>query len=102
LSYELGLSRLKDKDRKYIKKFDSRLDVWIGADGQPLASRLSTTASGRAFVVVGFETSSFEETHYQRAGERLLVQRRERRSSGSGGGERGDTRSVHQLQLAPA
>lgn len=101
LSYELGVSRLKEKDRKYIKKFDSRLDVWIGGDGQPLASRLSTTASGRAFVVVSFETSSLEETHYQRAGERLVVQRRERRNSGSGGGEKGDSRSVYQLQLLP-
>lgn len=102
LSYELPLSRLKEKDRKYVKQFDSRLDVWIGADGLPLASRVQTTASGRAFVVIGFETTQFEETHYQRAGDRLVVQRRERRSSGSGGGEKGESRSLHQVQLAPA
>ncbi len=66
-----------------------------------MASRLVTTASGRAFVVVSFETSNFEETHFQRVGDRLVVQRRERRSSGAGGGEKGDTRSVHLLQWVP-
>jgi hypothetical protein len=101
LSFELPLSRLKERERKYVRQFDSRLDVWIGADGLPLAHRIQTSVSGRAFVVVGFESSSSEETHYQRAGDRLVVQRRERKSAGSGGGEKGDTRSLHVLQLNP-
>ena len=79
--------------------------MWIGSDGQPMASRLVTTDAGRAFAVVSFETSNFEETHFQRVGGRRVLQRRERRSSGAGGGagggEKGDTRSVHLPQWVP-
>jgi hypothetical protein len=101
LSCEFGIDRLKGRDRKYVKTFDGKLDIWIAADGTPLASRGRTAVSGRAFVVVGFESASDHEQSFQTVGDRLVVVREERRSSGSGAGEKGESRVVRELMVQP-
>ncbi|WP_051319014.1 hypothetical protein [Chitinimonas koreensis] len=101
LSFEIPIDMLGERERKYVKKFDTRLEVWIGADGTPLASRRHQDLSGRAFVVVGFEQRSDEERSYQVAGDRLLLVRKEERGSASGAGEREDFKLSKALQLQP-
>lgn len=101
LSFELGLGKLRERDRKYIKKYEGTLDIWIGAEGWPLALRQQTQASGRAFLVVSFEMRSREEQVFLVAGERLVVVRRESQGSGAGAGEKGESRVVREVQLLP-
>lgn len=101
LSFELGLGKLRERDRKYIKKYEGTLDIWVGADGWPLALRQQTQASGRAFLVVSFEMRSREEQVFVVVGERLVVVRQESQGSGAGAGEKGESRTVREVQLVP-
>lgn len=101
LSFELGLGRLRERDRKYIKKYEGTLDIWVGPEGWPLALRQQTQASGRAFLVVSFEMRSREEQVFVVVGERLVVVRRESQGSGAGAGEKGENRTVREVQLLP-
>lgn len=98
LTFDIPISTLSTRDRKYAKQFKSTLEVWISADGVPLASRLQQAIGGRAFVVVSFESSYQEECQYALAGDRLLVLRRETRSSAAGAGERDERKVVTTLQ----
>ncbi|HEY0063245.1 MAG TPA: hypothetical protein VGC21_14095 [Telluria sp.] len=101
LSFEMPLSTLSERERKYAKKFLAVFEVWIGADGRPLASRMKQTVSGRAFVVVSFDSVLEEDKVYGVAGERLLTLRHEERSSASGMGERDERKVLTTLQLLP-
>lgn len=99
LSFEMPITTLSDRERKYAKKFSSQLDVWIGADGTPLASRARVSASGRAFIVIGFEFGSDEDSVYGLSDGRLVTLRRESRSRFSGPGERDERKVVTTLQV---
>jgi hypothetical protein len=101
LSFELGLGKLRERDRKYIKKYEGTLDIWIGPEGWPLALRQQTQASGRAFLVVSFEMRSREEQVFVVVGERLVVVRRETQGSGAGAGEKGESHTLREVQLLP-
>lgn len=101
LSFELGLGKLRERDRKYIKKYEGTLDVWIGAEGWPLALRQQTQASGRAFLVVTFEMRMREEQTFLLVGDRLVVARRDSHGSGAGAGEKGESHTLQELQLLP-
>lgn len=101
LSFDLGLGKLRERDRKYIKKYEGTLDIWLGPEGWPLALRQQVQASGRAFLVVSFEMRSREEQVFVVAGERLVVVRRESLGSGSGAGEKGESRTLREVQLLP-
>lgn len=99
LTFEYSVDKLSDKDRKYVKNFESVLEVWIGADGTPLASKRRDSVSGRAFVVVSFESKTEDERVYTQVGDRLLTVRRESHSNSSGAGEKNENRIVKTLQL---
>jgi hypothetical protein len=99
LSFEIPVEKLSEKDRKYVKKFEGSLEVWIGQDGIPLASRMHQAISGRAFVVISFETKNEEELVYGVSGDRLVVTKKESKNSGSGAGEKGEMRVVKTLQV---
>ena len=99
LSFDLTLDKLNEKDRKYVKKFEGALDIWIAEDGTPVASRSSQTVSGRAYVVVSFEFKNEEDHVYSVVGDRLVSTKKESRTSGSGMGEKGEGRAVKTLQV---
>ena len=99
LTFDMPISSLSTRDRKYAKKFVSVLDVWIGADGMPLASRLRQAMSGRAFVVVSFESEQEDERVYSLVGDRLLAVRRETRGSAAGAGEKDQRKVVTNLNI---
>ncbi|MET3136178.1 hypothetical protein AAKU61_000516 [Undibacterium sp. GrIS 1.2] len=99
LSFEMTIDKMTEKDRKYIKKYEGNLDIWIAAGGTPLASRMHETASGRAFIVISFETSNDNDQVYGLVGDRLVITRKETKSSGAGAGEKGEMRSIKTLQL---
>ncbi len=91
LSFEFPLESLPEKDRKYIKEYEGSLDIWIAADGTPLASHSKDKVSGRAFVVISFESNNDEQSVYSVVGQRLITVHKEAKSSGSGAGEKGDS-----------
>ncbi|AZP14572.1 hypothetical protein EJN92_13825 [Undibacterium parvum] len=99
LSFEFTMDRLSERERKYVKKMESTLDLWIAADGTPLASSFRQSGSGRAFVVVSFEQKYDEDSIYGLSGDRLLLMRRESRLSSSGAGEKMESKVVKTLQL---
>lgn len=99
LSFEMSIDKLTEKERKYMKKFESNFDVWIAADGTPLASRAAQKVEGRAFVVISFEAKNEEEWVYGTVGDRLIALRRESKNVGSGMGERGETKTIKTLQV---
>ena len=101
LSFDIPISTLAARELKYTKQFESGLEVWIGADGTPLASRMRQKRSGRAFVVVSFEANLEESSIYGLTGERLVTLRREFRGKASGAGESDDTRTVTTLVPQP-
>lgn len=98
LSFSVPVTTLSDRDRKYVKEFDGKLDIWIDAEGTPLASHLNILATGRAFVVVSFEYKHDEQCVYARSGDRLLMARKESHSSNAGAGEKSEDRIVKTLQ----
>jgi len=99
LSFTLALDKVPEKDRKYVKKFEGGIDVWIAADGTPLASAFRLDLSGRAFVVVSFTQKIDETRQYGVSGDHLLLLRKENKSTSSGMGERVESRVVKTLQL---
>jgi hypothetical protein len=99
LNFELSMDKLSEKDRKYMKKFDGNLTIWIAADGTPLASRVTQAISGRAFVVISFEMKNEEEWIYSTLGDRLVALKKESKNSGSGMGEKGEGKVTKTLQL---
>ena len=101
LRFEMPISVLSTRDRKYAKQFISSFEVWIGADGTPLASQMRQTVKGRAFVVVGFESAWEEDMVFALAGARLVTVRKQSHGSTSGAGERDERKVVTALQLQP-
>ncbi|MCU6498825.1 hypothetical protein LPN04_13580 [Rugamonas sp. A1-17] len=99
LTFAQGIDVLADRDRKYVKEFDGRLNVWIAADGTPLASRITQSMHGRAFIVISFEAKNEESSVYALAGNRLVSIRKESRNTASGAGEKSEFKIVKTLQL---
>lgn len=99
LTFEIPIETLSEKEREFTKKFESTLSVWIAADGTPLASRTTQASSNRAFMVVSWEQSNEEQNVYAQVGDRLVTIRKESKGSGSGMGEKGESKSVKTLTL---
>lgn len=95
LSFQLP----QTEPNKYVKEFNWALDVWVGADGVPLAARSLQKFSGRAYVVVSFDMSQEDEWHYTVSGDRLVALKKRSKGGGSGGGEKGQTSKTLSLQL---
>lgn len=85
---------------KYVKDFNSVLDVFVGEGGVPLGSRVAQKMSGRAYMVVSFEFNNEEEMHYAVNGDRLVTTRRVSKGGGSGMGDRGTTAKTLLLSLS--
>jgi hypothetical protein len=91
--------RISEQDRKYIKELEATAKVWIGVEGIPLAAESWVRTKGRVILVIGFEFSEKEEFGFTRSGNRLIVTRHIKESSGSGSGERGQQKTVADLTL---
>ena len=99
LTFELPLTSLSKRERKYAKRIDSLLEIWTAADGTPLATRSAQTVFGRAFVVVSFEMRSEEENVLSLVQGRLVTLRKMTRTSASGAGEQDERKIVKTLQV---
>ncbi|MCU0932806.1 MAG: hypothetical protein MUE43_13625 [Serpentinimonas sp.] len=86
------------KKDKYVKKHESTLEVWLGADGVPLASRKRQRVEGSAFVVINFEVENTEEHVFAVIGERMVATQRISTHRASGAGQKGSGRVEYTLQ----
>jgi len=89
--------RLSKQDQKYIKELEATAKVWIGPDGLPLAAETRTRMKGRALLVISFEQQQLNAFTFTQMGNRLVVIHHTQESSGSGGGEHGESRTVMTL-----
>jgi hypothetical protein len=89
---------LSARDRKYVKKLEATARIWLGADGLPLAAERRVTVSGRAMLVITFESSELERYRFSRAGDRLLTVRHEVERQSEGAGEKSARSSVTTLE----
>jgi len=94
LSLELTVA----KNQQFVDKQSSTMDIWIDEAGRPLVSRAQAMSKGSAYIVVTFEVKNREDRVYSVVGDRLLVTRRESSGSGSGAGQRGETKATVTLQ----
>lgn len=92
--------RLSRQDRKYVKEMEASAQVWVGADGLPLAAETQVHVKGRAFLVISFEQQERETFRFARSGGRLVVVHHTMERSGSGGGEQGQRKTMVTLHLA--
>jgi hypothetical protein len=93
LSFKLT-PKLSKQNQKYVKELEATAKVWVGADGLPLAAETRMRMKGRALVVISFEQKEQESFAFQRVGNRLMVIHHSKESSGSGGGEKGQTKTM--------
>lgn len=82
----------------YVKESNGSLQVWIAADGMPLESQSQLKIKGRAMVVFSFEVQNSTKTVYARWGDRLVATSLEQQQSGSGGGQKGNSKTNYTLQ----
>lgn len=99
LTFEIPITALSKRERKYAKRIESLLEIWTAADGTPLATRSTQTVFGRAFVVVSFEARSEEENVFSVVRGRLVTLRKMTRTTASGAGEQDERKTVKTLQV---
>lgn len=90
--------RLSAEARKHVKTADSRLSVWIGADGLPLAAEKLEHTRGR-FLVLFFESLRKQSWTFGRKGNRLFATRHEVEDNASGLGQDFRSSTVAVLSL---
>lgn len=93
---------LSARDRKYVKEAEATARLWLGPDGVPLGAERRLKTSGRAFLVITFESEERESLRLARVGDRLVAVRHEQERRGQGAGEKGERRSTTTLELLPA
>jgi hypothetical protein len=91
--------RLNERTRKMIKELDATVKIWIGADGVPLAAERRMYLKGRAYLVISFDSTESETFSFKHTGDRLVVARHVKESSGTGAGERNHQKTVANLTL---
>ncbi len=92
LTFTSGMEQMSERDRKYVKEYDAGVDVWIAADGTPLAARHHSTMHGRAYVVVSFSSTDEQEEVFAVAADRLVTTKKEQHQVTSGMGDRDERR----------
>lgn len=92
--------RVNAQTKKYLKELDATLKVWVGEGGVPLAAERNIRIKGRAFLVVSFESTESDEYEFVASGDRLVVTRHLRQSSGTGTGGSNSQRTLATLILA--
>ena len=73
LTFSLAREKLAGRDAEYVKSYTGSLEVWVGADGAPLAAQLHEVFSGRAMMFFTFEVVKDDNLEFAMVGDRLLT-----------------------------
>jgi hypothetical protein len=79
-------SRLSQEARKHVRTAETRLSIWLGADGIPLGAEKIEHTKGR-FLVLFFENVRKQTWSFARKGNRLYATRHEVSDDASGLGQ---------------
>jgi hypothetical protein len=79
-------SRLSQEARKHVRTAETRLSIWLGADGMPLGAEKIEHTKGR-FLVLFFENLRKQTWTFARKGNRLYATRHEVSDDASGLGQ---------------
>jgi hypothetical protein len=90
---------LRARDRKFVNELEATAKLWLGPDGVPLAAERHVKTSGRAFLVITFESEERETFRFAHVGDRLLVVRHQGERTGSGAGEKSGRKSTTVLEV---
>jgi hypothetical protein len=91
--------RLNPQAKKFIKEVNVTVHLWLGADGLPLRATIRQERKGRAFLVITFESIDEDEYRYRIVDDRLVVVSHTRVTTGSGAGQRSNTKVESTLTL---
>jgi len=89
--------RMAARDKKYIKELEATAKVWLDGDGQPVAAETRVKVRGKALLVISFSSEQADTYRFARVNGHLVTVRHLHESSGSGGGESGQSRKVATL-----
>jgi hypothetical protein len=92
---------LGSRERRYVKEVAGVVRLWLSADGLPVAAEQEVKASGRAFLVVTFESVQQESFRFARVGDRLVVIHHETEQRSAGAGDKSRRRTVTDLEVLP-
>ncbi|WP_306599076.1 hypothetical protein [Geothrix sp. 21YS21S-2] len=92
--------RMGARDRKYVKELDATAKVWVDAEGLPVAAETRVKLRGKALLVISFSSEQHDAYRFARVGGRLVTVHHLHESSGSGGGESGQSRRVTTLAFS--
>jgi hypothetical protein len=84
--------------RLAVKEIDAKAQLWLGADGAPLAYRSEVDYKGSRFLI-HFQGVQKEEIHFLRSGNRLVGTWAENEERQSGLGQSMATRRVYRIAL---
>ncbi len=87
------------RDKKYIKKTQATLKLWLTKEGVPLACETFFTMKGSAFIVIRFKSKETKTIEYQTHKNRLLASYIKSTYNGSGGGEVEESTTTTQLTI---
>ena len=90
--------RLNPQASKFIKDFKVTARIWLDGDGLPVAASIEQLRKGRAFLVIGFEANDTDDYRYRVIGDRLVAVRHERTTTGSGAGQKSNSKMVIELK----
>ncbi len=92
--------RLGARDRKYVKELEATAKVWVDAEGLPVAAETRVKVRGKALLVISFSSEQRDAYRFARVNGRLVTVHHLHESSGSGGGESGQSRRVTTLTFS--
>lgn len=90
---------VSDKMKKYLKEIKATAKIWLDAEGWPLAAEHTVDVRGRAFLVISFDQHEHHEYEYAQTNGHLVTTRHAKETSGSGGGESGQTKALATIRV---
>ncbi|WP_341939508.1 hypothetical protein [Marinimicrobium sp. C2-29] len=97
LTFERDKQVVDGRMRKYVKQFDSSLEIWVDDEGTPLASRMNMHAKGSLLFVIRGEYREEATHHYDTVNDRLIIRQLERWRKADLPGEHRETRLSQRL-----
>lgn len=92
--------RMAARERKYIKELEATAKVWVDGEGSPVAAETRVKLRGKALLVISFSSEQHDAYRFARVNGRLVIVHHLHETSGSGGGESGQSRKVATLAFS--
>ena len=92
--------RVSKAQSKHMKKMESTMSIWLGADGIPIGGE-RTFVGKASFMLMSFEIDQNASWTYTRSGDRLVMTHYEEKQKADGLGEHESSRVEQTVRLEP-